>query len=203
MTRTRPPGRHLDSRTALDYLEQMLPSDAQREVEEHLGLPCPQCHERVRELGRMIEHMRLDRAPEPPLAVQARALAVFVSAPASSVARQVVEQLARLLFDSWAEPLPAAVRRAVGDARRMRFAIGEEALEMECEIETAGAVALRGRLEASDPAIYRIEVTVGDERLSASPDARGAFALEQVPRGVARVLVVGPGAHFRLPPLTF
>jgi hypothetical protein len=202
MTRTRPPGRHLDGRMALDYLEQLLPADARREVEDHLGLPCLACHERVRELGRLVERMRLDRSAAPPAELHARALTTFVPTVAPSPARRIVEQLAHLLFDSWAEPLPAIARRAVGEARRMRFALGTDAIELECEIESAGAVALRGRLEAEDPALYRIEVTSGDERMSVSPDARGAFALERVPRGSARLLVVGPVTQFRLPPLT-
>jgi hypothetical protein len=200
---TRPPGRHLDGRIALDYLEHALSGEARREVEEHLALPCPVCHERVRELGRLIERMRLDRVPDPPAALRAIALAAFVPAATPSPARRVVEQLARLVFDSWSDPLPAAARRAVGEARRMRFALDGDALELECEVEAAGAVSLRGRLEAEDPALYRIEVTAGDERLSALPDDRGAFALDRVPRGVARVLVVGPAAQFRIPPVTF
>jgi hypothetical protein len=201
MTSTRPPGRHLDGRSALDFLEHQLPADARREVEEHLGLPCVQCHERIRELGRLIELMRLDRAPQPSAALHARAADMFEPHSAPSPARSAIEQLASLIFDSWSEPLPAAMRRAVGEARRMRFALGSGALEIECEIEAAGAVSVRGRLELEDAALHRIEVSSGGEHLSAAPDASGAFALDRVPRGDAEVLVQGPGARFRLPPV--
>ena len=202
MTRTRPPGRHLDGRTALDYLEQRLDAEGRREAEEHLGLPCAACHEQILALGHLLDRMRLDRVADPPAALRARALAAFVPVASPATARGFVETLARLLFDSWAEPLPAAVRRAVGDARRLRFALGEAALEIECEVEATEAVSLRGRLEVAEPALHRVEITAGQERLTALPDASGAFALDRVPRGLARVLVTGPAGQFRVPPIT-
>ena len=203
MTRTRPPGRHLDGRTALDYLEHLLSGRARADVEEHLGLPCPTCHERIRELGGLLERMRLDRVGDPPEALHALAVAAFSPSPTPFAVRGVIEELARLLFDSWAEPLPAATRRAVGEARRMRYALGDGALELECEVEVAGAVSLRGRLELEDPSLYRIEVTSGEERASVFPDDHGSFAFDRIPRGIARLLIVGPAAQYRLPPLTF
>lgn len=200
---TRTPSRHLDARRALDYLEQSLPADARREVEEHLGEPCVTCHERVRELGLLIERMRLDRVGEVPPELHAVAVAQFQPTPQTSPARRMLEELARLVFDSWDAPLAVATRRAVGEARRLRFTLGDGRLELECELEGDGFVALRGRLELDDAALHRIEVTTAAERQTARADASGAFALERVPAGNASLLVIGPSAQYRLPPLVF
>src|SRR5207248_1400832 len=101
-------------------------------------------HERVRALGLLLQRMRDDRAIEVPEGLRARALAVFTPAEAPSPARRAVELIARLVFDSWTDPLPAAARRATGDARRLRFALEDGSLELECEREAQGVVTLRG-----------------------------------------------------------
>ncbi|MBI5709819.1 MAG: zf-HC2 domain-containing protein [Candidatus Eisenbacteria bacterium] len=202
MTPRRSPGRHLDARTALDYLEGLLPHAGRTEVEEHLAGPCPECHERVRALGRLIERMRRDRTPVVPESLRALALAAFAPATRPEPAGGMLEAVARLVFDSWASPLPAATRRAVGEARRLHFALMDDVLELECETEAAGLVSLRGRLRASDSALFRLEVETSGERFTALPDSSGRFALERVPAGEAHLTVTGPTGRFRLPPLT-
>src|SRR5882762_7668726 len=110
-----PADRHVELRAALDYLDGTLEPSRRREVEAHLGTPCPDCRERVRDLGALIHLMRLDRVPPVPAALHVRALEVFAGVKRPAPAREARGQLARLLFDSWAAPLPAAARRAVGE----------------------------------------------------------------------------------------
>ena len=105
----------------------------------------------------------------------------------------------RLLFDSLDQPLPAAVRRTVGHIRRMRFALGEDVLEIESELESGNMHAVRGRLHAVDPALHVVEIIAGPERWSIAPDADGSFAVERLPAGSLRITVVGPSARHRLP----
>ena len=108
--------RHVEPRIALDYLDGTLDTSGQRGVEAHLGLPCPACHELMRALGALIQRMRLDRVPPVPASLRARALGVFDPGERPSAVRQVAERVARLLFDSWSDPLPAA--HAARSARR-------------------------------------------------------------------------------------
>ena len=89
----------------------------------------------------------------------------------------------------------------MGEARRLRFTLGDGRLEVECEPVEAGIVALRGRLAAEEAALHRIEVVAGSESFSAWPDAGGGFTLERVPAGEARIAVIGPSGRFHLPPL--
>ncbi|MBK7366882.1 MAG: hypothetical protein IPJ04_02975 [Candidatus Eisenbacteria bacterium] len=199
MTRSGPRDRHLDFATTLDYLDQRLDTSRGREVEEHLGRPCPVCREKLRTLGGLLETMRRDRTGEVPAHLHRIALDVFTPREQVSPVRRALETLAELVFDSLTSPLPAAVRRSVGEARRLRFKLGGHVLELEIEREGAATVSLRGVLAAADPALWTIEVLVGGERRTARPDANGEFALEDVPAGELEMVVNGPAGRFRLP----
>jgi len=201
MKRRPPDAGHLDAPTALDYLDGRLDESGRRDVEAHLASPCPACRERLRALGALTHALRLDRASAVPGALRERALAAFAPAPAAAPAGGVAG-LVRLVFDSLRDPLPALARRAVGEARRLRFTLGDGAFELECEAAEAGLVVMRGRLGGPEAALHRIEVRVGDEARSAWPDAGGSFALEAVPAGTVQIAVIGPAGRFELPPLT-
>lgn len=193
--------RHLDAEAALGYLEGTLPARGRRAVEEHLASPCPGCRERLHALARLLAHMRADRTPAVSDALRARALAAFTPAAPAAPLRRLAESLARLVFDSWAAPLPAAARRAVGEARRLRWALAAGSLEIECEREAAESITLRGRLEAPEAALYAIEVRAGAERREVRVDADGSFALEGLPDAPLEIAVVGPERVDRIPRL--
>lgn len=200
MAPTRKPTGHLTTERALDYLEGRLAAPARAEVEAHLGRPCAACRERVRDLARVVERMRLDRVPEVPAALRARALEAFPPAVRPEPKRGLAARLLELVFDSLAAPLPAAARRAVGEARRLRWSGPGLALEVEVEAEGASRATLRGRLEADEPALHRIELAAGAARHAAWPDAAGRFVFEGVPRRALRLAVSGPAGRLRTPP---
>jgi hypothetical protein len=192
---------HLSSERLLDLLEDRLAAGPRRAAEEHLGLPCSRCRERLRILGALLERMRGDRLWEVPEAFHQRALDVFAGRAPEPRAPSVATWLA-LAFDSLVQPLPAATRRAVGEARRLRFVEASAALELECETESADQFLLRGRLEVDEPDLHRIEVTLGGERFETWADADGAFLFEGLPRGEVQIQVGGPSGWFRIPPFS-
>lgn len=194
-----PRDRHLDLRTVLDYLDGHADASARRAVDEHLARPCPDCRERVRRTGELLETMRLDTSAEVPADLHALALAAFEPPARPHAATRLVEALAHLVFDSLAAPLPAAVRRSVGEARRLRFQLGDTPVDLELEPEGGATQLLRGRIEAEEPALWRLEVRCGRERFEARPDGGGTFALAGLPVGALDVSVEGPGVLFRLP----
>ena len=193
------PSRHLDLRSVLDYLDHKLPVAGRRAVEDHLGRPCSECRERVRELGELLETMRHDRSAEVPAWLHARALAVFEPREQVSRARQILESLAELVFDSLVTPLPAATRSSVGEARRLRFNLAGHTLDLELEREGASTLALRGTIQAADPALWTLEVLASGERFTTRPESGGAFALGNVPATALEMVVSGPAGRFRLP----
>jgi len=146
--------------------------------------------------------MRGDRLSQVPEAFHQRALEAFANRPAPEPRAPVIPTWLALAFDSLAQPLTAAARRAVGEARRLRFVEGSVAVELECENESADQFLLRGRLELEEPGLHRVEVTIGGERFESWADADGAFLLEGLPRGEAQVAVSGPSGWFRLPPIS-
>ncbi len=193
---------HVSIERALDYLEGVLAAGARESVEEHLGRPCPDCLEQIRDLGLLVERMRQDRTPEVPAALHARALAAFAYYRWPAHRATLPTVIAELLFDSWAQPLPALVRRAAGDVRRLGYSLGGCTLEVEAERESAGVFVIRGRLEAPDALLHRMDLKVGRERLRTWPDTSGSFVFERVPGGRVRLSLVGPIGHFELPAIT-
>jgi anti-sigma factor RsiW len=197
----RPPvGRqHLDVRAILDYLEDRLDASARRNVEDHLAGSCSRCRELLHEVGRLTGAMLADRTPPVPAAMRERSLEVFGVRAEHPTSPRLVWQVARLLFDSRVSPIPHAARRAMGEARWLRFALDDHVLELETEPESGGSMTIRGCLASPDPALFRIEVAAGDESSIAWPDSAGRFSLERVPVGEASVTVQGPGQRWRLP----
>lgn len=192
-------GRHLTAQDAVDYLDQLLSPRRVSEVEAHLAAPCPDCRERLRALAELTGRMRADRSENVPEALHRHAIERFVPRTAANPVGSRIMAVARLLFDSWAQPLPAAVRRAVGEARRLRWELSAGTLEIEIEPGADGAVTMRGRLQAPDPALQRIEARVLSETFVAWPDASGAFAFDRLPAAEVDLAVAGPEGVARIP----
>ena len=200
----RPPiaRRHLDSRTLLDYLDGRLDAAARHRVEDHLGGSCAGCRERLREIATLMQTMREDRSLAPPDSVRARALQALDEPPPLPTGAAQAWRLAALIFDSFKDPVPAVTRRALGNGRWLKFALGEHRLEIEAEPEAFDTWTLRGRLDLPDPALHRVEVEVREEQLSTWADASGRFAIDRLSAGEWTITVRGPDERFRLPPLT-
>lgn len=191
--------RHLDTSVALDFLEQRLNAADRRRVEEHLGRPCTACRERVRSLGEVIATMRDDRVGEVPTFLHERAVALFVPAAKPSVVRGLVDAIAELLFDSASQPLTAAARRSVGEARRLRFKLGTHSLDLEIEREGMSTISIRGRFIAADAHLWDIIVEAGSERRVVHPDASGSFVIDGLPLAPVTLQLRDADERFRLP----
>lgn len=193
--------RHLDTAVLLDYLEGRLDGPARGWVEEHLGSSCGTCRERLRAVERLLGAMQSDRTPEVPDALRRIARAAYVPPPAPAPAPSLIEQAVRLVFDSFSDALPALARRAVGEARRLRFGLDGHALELEIEREDADAHTVRGCLLVPGSALHHITLVCGDERRTAWPADTGEFAFERVPAGHLTIEIAGPEGHWRVPPI--
>ncbi len=193
------PRRHLDIRTALDYLDDHTGAADRARVEDHLAGPCERCRELMHDAARLVELMRGDRVAEVSKEAHARALEVFGARPMAPEPSGLQWRPGSLVFDSLRDPLSALARRAVGEARWLRFVLDGHVLELEADPEARGAWTLRGRLAVLDPALHRIEVEVAGESLGVWPDAEGRFVVERVPAGEIQMVVKGPGQRYRLP----
>ncbi len=199
MKQSRIRDRHLDTSAALDFLEQRLDATQRRQVEEHLGRPCSSCRERVRSLGEVIATMREDRVGEVPRSLHQRAVSLFVPTVQPSLVRGLIDAVAELLFDSSAQPLTSAVRRSVGEARRLRFKLGTHSLDMEIEREGMSTLSVRGRFVATDAHLWTITVEAGAERRTVRPDAAGSFVIDGLPLAPITLHLRDADERFRLP----
>ena len=197
--RRRPDARHPDTNEMLSYLEARLEPKQRAAFELHLASPCFACQARLRDYGTLLGRMRTDRTPAVPETLHRIAIAAFESLPAAATPAPLAERIARLLLDTLGQPVPQAVRRSVGEVRRLRFDAGGIPVELECELESAARFALRGRVGAVDDGPHLVRVAVGDERFEARPDAAGLFALSGLPAGRAEVTVESPLGRWRLP----
>jgi hypothetical protein len=193
--------RHLDTRLALDFLEQRLEASERHLVEDHLGKPCPACRERLRLLGEILDTMRADRAGEVPAQLHRIATEVFVPIERPSVVKQMADVIAELLFDSAAQPLTAAARRSVGEARRLRFLAGGHTVDLEIEREGANRMSVRGHLDAPDAQLWSLGFNAGAERRVLHADAHGRFVVDGLPHETLHLVLDDGVTLHRLPPI--
>ncbi len=190
---------HLDTRIALDLLEHRLDAESTKRIEAHLARPCPACREQLRRIGDLVATLRADRGAEVPESLTLRALSVFEPSLEQPPHEHPLAGIVRLLFDSLDAPLPAAARRSVGEARRLRYALGDAELELEIDRDTRSTMTLRGRLGAVDAALWSIRAETPGESRATSPDAAGSFLIASLPAGPCQLHLEGPGGSFRIP----
>jgi hypothetical protein len=193
--------RHLDTRLALDFLEQRLEASERHLVEEHLGKPCTACRERLRLLGEILDTMRADRTGEVPAHLHRIATNVFVPVERPSATKQWVDAIAELLFDSAAQPLTAAARRSVGEARRLRFRAGGHTVDLEIEREGADRMSVRGQVVAPDAQLWSLSFSAGAERRVLHADAHGRFVVDGLPHETLHLTLDDGVTLHRLPPI--
>ena len=190
---------HLSTETILDLLEDRLGDARRRAAEEHLGLPCARCRGQLREMGALLGRLRAGDLEAVPESLTRAALAAFPG-PAAEPKCGALEVLRwALTFDSNTRPLAAGVRRAVGEARRLRFEKGDARLELEIEPESAEQCVLRGRIDVPSPELHRVIAEVRGESLETWAESGGHFVLEGVPRDEMKVRVIGPERRLETP----
>ncbi len=190
---------HLSSETILDLLEDRLTDARRRKAEEHLGLPCARCRERLREMGALLGRLRAGDLEAVPESLSRAALELFPGATPEPKPGALEVLKWALTFDSSAHPLAASTRRAVGEARRLRFETGDARLELEIEAESAEQCVLRGRIDVPSPELHRVVAEIRGERFETWADAGGHFVLEGVPRDELKMRVLGPERRIETP----
>ena len=191
---------HLSTETILDLLEDRLGDTRRRAAEEHLGLPCARCREQLREMGVLLGRLGAGDLEAVPESLTRAALDVFPGRTAAPKRGPLEVLRWALTFDSNAQPLAANVRRAVGEARRLRFEKEDARLELEIEPESAEQCVLRGRIDVPSPELHRVIAEVRGESFETWAEAGGHFVLEGVPRDELKVRVLGPERRFETPP---
>lgn len=140
---------HCSLTELLSHQRGEIPVRVGRKVETHLSDGCPVCTADLVFLARLEEVARRDGMATPPPSVLARSRAVFqpILEPAAGWAGRI--RTARLIFDSFLEPVPAGMRGAVRLDRHLVFRDDDLYLDVRLDPEyEAAQQSITGQLQS-------------------------------------------------------
>lgn len=147
--------KHLTETEAADLARNVAAPAARRWMERHLAGGCARCHRSVTLFKRVAETAHADVSWDVPADVMERALDIFAIRPIQTT-RPVQRLLARLVFDSFREPLPAGVRSARGVSRQVLYRAGSYFIDLRLDstaatrrVSLVGQVVRRGAARVS------------------------------------------------------
>ena len=180
---------HFDSWHWTDFVRGLCDEPRQSVMQEHLSSGCPSCQRTVDTLRAIIVAAKADVAP-PEYAV-GYAQAVFVHRRPETKLERLI---ARLVYDSAREPLPAGIRTSERKSRRAIFAAGDHQVELQLEGQPASDVVtligqIAGRDQASGLADVPVWLMQRDRLVTRTMcNTFGEFNLEYEPRRNLRLL---------------
>lgn len=186
--------KHFSSEQWADFARKVVRRDRKELMQGHLESGCKQCGEILKTWTRVSEAARRDRFSEPPEAAtrMARGLLPLHGETAKP-------SIARLLFDSFRNPLVAGVRAASPTARQMLYGVGTYRIDLRMEPQMdSDRVSLVGQvLNSADPVKAGAQVTVtllrGNKILGESQtNSLGEFHLECSLEGQLQLLLTLP-----------
>ena len=153
-------------------------------MERHLGTGCVRCGQAVALFRRVAVMAREDARFEPPLEAIEKAREIFAIRP-RGVERPLRQLVARLVFDSFREPLPAGMRASQAVSRHVLYKAGQYYVDLRLDatpgtrhVSVAGQV-LRSGSDKTLPGT--VSVLLMDQRsvLADAPvNAFGEFNLD-------------------------
>ena len=170
-------------------------------MESHLSAGCDRCSHLMKMLGNVAAVARRDASYEPPLSVIRLARAIYQP-------QKPERTLARLVFDSFREPLPAGVRTQDRQTRHALYEAGGYCVDIRLEHQRPADIAtLVGQLADRDhPGVdaddVRVVLMTKKEVLaSANCNRFGEFQLDYRPAPALRLDVIlgSSGKRLELP----
>lgn len=147
---------HFDSWHWADFVRGLCDEPTRSVMREHLSSGCPSCQRTVDTLRAIIVAAKADVAP-PEYAVS-YAQAVFSHRRPETKLERLI---ARLVYDSAREPLPAGIRTSERVSRRAIFAAGDHQVDLQLDREPASdVVTLIGQVVGRDQASGLADVPV-------------------------------------------
>lgn len=189
--------RHFSVEEWVDFAREVGENSRKEIMQGHLDTGCKQCGEVVKAWTRIRQAAQRDRSYEPPEAAARIAKAIFVPPGKAGKA-----SIARLLFDSFQNPVVEGVRSASTTARQMLYSVGTYRIDLRMEPQMdSDKVSLVGQvLNSADPIKTGAQVTVtllrGRKILGESQtNALGEFHLECSLEGQLQLLLALPRAR--------
>lgn len=182
---------HFDSWHWADFVRGLSDEPTRSVMHAHLSSGCPSCQRTVDTLRAIVVAAKGEVAVTPPEYAVRYAQAVYSHGRLETKLERLV---ARLVYDSAREPLPAGIRAGERVSRRAMFAAGNHQVDLQLDREpTSDVVTLIGQLVGRPRALNPADVSVWlmqRERIVTSTmcNTFGEFHLEYEPRRNLRLL---------------
>ena len=193
---------HLDAEIMLDGLEGRLTSTDLSQLRAHLAR-CGECAETFSQYGELLDAMHCDGLEDAPARSLAKAFDSFKERQASTPG--VIERVATLLFDSWAQPGLAGLRASGNHSRQVALTQGEFDLHLSLDYTS---LFVRGQLLRRAGGNFDSDFDVlalaedDTEIESAIANVLGEFVFYCDPQNVGQLVIVlasGTTMRFQLP----
>jgi hypothetical protein len=201
--------KHLELEAAVDFARGFLPGAQKTRIMDHLAQPCERCVALVAWAEAIAAIATNEPRFEPPAEVVQRAIEIFPTRAQATRFRE--RRLARLVFDSFREPLAAGIRSTERGTRQVMYRAGDVYVDLRLDyakgyraISIVGQIAERGAAPAHGKAVS-VLLTDGLTVLARSPiNEFGEFQLEsaaarqlrlQIPLGAANADIEVPLAR--------
>jgi hypothetical protein len=127
--------RHYETEKWADFARGVLDDKARADMEAHLAAGCARCRRKAELLGELMAVSQSDVEFEPPASVLRMANAIYQRP--ERPAERLVRVLARIVYDSLKDPLPAGVRS--GDRpSQVLYEAGEFVIDVQVNRERPG-----------------------------------------------------------------
>lgn len=190
--------RHFSLEEWADFARQVVDRSRKELMQAHLDTGCKRCSEVLTTWTRVRRAAQSDRSYEPPEAATRMAKSLL-PLHANKTARP---SIARLMFDSFQNPVIAGVRSTSTTARQMLYGVGTYRIDLRMEPQMdSDKISLVGQvLNSADPIKSGVQVTVtllrGNKVLGESQtNALGEFHLECSLEGQLQLLLTLPRAR--------
>ena len=182
---------HFDSWQWADFVRGLCDESTQSVMRAHLSSGCLSCAGTVETLRAIVVAAREEVAVTPPEYAVRYALAAYSHARPQTTLQRLV---AKLVYDSAREPLPAGIRAGERVSRRALFAAGDHQVDLQLDRQpTSDVVTLVGQVVGRHQAANLAEVPVWlmerDSLVTRTTcNTFGEFHLEYEPRRNLRLL---------------
>lgn len=182
---------HFDSWQWADFVRGLCDHPTQSVMQTHLSSGCPSCQGTVDTLRAIVLAAREDAAVTPPDYAVRYALAAYSQARPETTLERLV---AKLVYDSAREPLPAGIRAGERLSRRALFAAGDHQVDLQLDRQPASDIVtligqVVGRQQGSDLANVPVWLMERDSLVQRTTcNTFGEFHLEYEPRRNLRLL---------------
>ena len=141
---------HFDSTQWTDYARNLVDGPSRQAMQVHLDTGCQTCRRRLAVAEAVMALARVEVDQEPPAAAVRIAKAMFPAA-SSSLFGDLPRTIARMVADSFAQPLPAGVRSTATAPRQVAYEADGYVIDLRIQRERdARDLWLVGQVQAVD-----------------------------------------------------